>query len=61
MAEEKTGLSLGGTVVAVVVGGLLLWLVWGLLSAVLALVKVVLTLVIIGAVVYGVSKLFSRT
>jgi len=60
MRETDSGPSLLGTVVAVVVGGLLLWLVWGLLSAVFALVKVVLTLVVLGVVVWGVSRLFSR-
>jgi hypothetical protein len=58
--SDYTGPSLAGTVVLVVLAGIALWIVWAVLSVAWALLKFVLTLAIIGLVVYGVLRLLGK-
>lgn len=55
MNEEK-GMSFGLIAGLVLLAALGLWVVWGLVSAVFALVKIVLTLAVAGAALYGVYR-----
>lgn len=55
MNEEK-GMSFGLIAVLLVLAAFGLWVVWGLISAVFAIVKIALTLAVVGAVLYGVYR-----
>ncbi|MGN0065446.1 MAG: hypothetical protein ACI379_14510 [Nocardioides sp.] len=51
--------SLLGTLGLVLLGVVAVWIIWTALSIVWGLVKLVLTLVVLGAVVYGAMRLLS--
>lgn len=60
MSDDYSGPSLAGTIVLVVIAGIALWIVWAVLSVAWALLKFLLTLVIVGALVYGVLRLMGK-
>lgn len=57
--SEESGSGLGTTVVVVVLALIGLWFVWGVLGFLFGLLKGVLTLALVGLVLYGIYKLLN--